>query len=139
MLAVQAQREYPEMATLFPETEATAPAVLNVEAALERLQGHREIYLALLQTFVTNKRGDVQKLVAALEAGRSAEARRLAHSMRGAAAILGAEQLAAKAAQTEQQLRGEAAQQLDIASLIRPLDEALAEALAAAGQVLANE
>ena len=84
-------------------------------------------------------RSVVTRLVAALEAGRSAEALRLAHSMRGAAAILGAEQLAAKAAQTEQQLRVEAAQQLDVASLIRPLDEALAEALAAAAQMLATK
>lgn len=124
------------MGSLFPESDSVAPAVLAVGAAVERLQGHRDIYHALLRTFVANERGDIKKLCAALDAGQLTEARRLAHSLRGAAAILGADQLSAKAAQIEQLLRSGAASDVITATLIPPLDEALVQALAAARREL---
>lgn len=127
------------MGSLFSQSESVEPAVLAVDAAVERLQGHRDIYHALLRTFVGNERADIKKLCQALDAGQLAEARRLAHSLRGAAAILGAEQLSARAAQIEQLLRSGAGPDVTTAALIPPLDEALAQALAAARHELSPQ
>jgi PAS domain S-box-containing protein len=66
---------------------------LDVSGGLKIMRGNLAKYRHLLDTFVRSHRGDVAALRAQLAAGKHADAQRMAHSLKGVAAMLGAENL----------------------------------------------
>ena len=76
----------------------TAPILLA-------LRGKSEKYLALIGDFVASHANDMASLTASLADGDQLTAERLAHTLKGTGAILGANQLAEKAALLERKLR----------------------------------
>jgi len=78
---------------------------MDLARGVAMLRGDAAKYLQLLGRFVDGHAGDVKLLAASLAAGDVAEARRLAHSLKGSGATLGADRLAARAALLEDILR----------------------------------
>jgi two-component system sensor histidine kinase/response regulator len=78
---------------------------IDFETGLKRLGGKRERYEALLRKFADKQATTVFTVRAALAAGDAAAAERDLHSLRGAAASLGANALAEAAAKAEQSLK----------------------------------
>jgi HPt (histidine-containing phosphotransfer) domain-containing protein len=74
------------------------------------LHGDGDKYLELLERFVASHRHDVAQLSRSLAEGDHANALRLAHTLKGTAATLGANHLASLARQLEMQLNALAAQ-----------------------------
>ena len=90
-----------------PSTHSSAPTpaaapdvILDVDGAVRRLLNDRALYLTLLEQFDGMMPSDLSQIEAVVAASSMAEARRLVHSMCGAARMLGAERLAAVTAQT---------------------------------------
>ncbi|MFM7199847.1 MAG: Hpt domain-containing protein [Myxococcota bacterium] len=98
-------------------------SILNVEEALERLDGDHELYAEVLQLFME----DTPKLLDALKlevrGHSSREATRLAHSIKSAAANVGASEVARLAAQCE--LAGKNDRWEELPQLVFGLDEAM--------------
>lgn len=78
---------------------------IDTEGALKRLGGKRERYEALLRKFAKKQSGSVVAVRAALAAGDDAGAERELHSLRGAAASLGAIAIAEVTAEAERALK----------------------------------
>lgn len=69
--------------------------LLDAEPAISRMLGSRSLYLSMLDMFRVQLMIDMEQVQEAIAAGSQREALRLIHSTKGAAKILGAEQLAA--------------------------------------------
>jgi PAS domain S-box-containing protein len=80
----------------------------DVPDALTRLRGDLPRYLRLLRQFIAQQQLDPARVHALLAAGEQAEARRLAHDLKGTAATLGVAHLASLAAGVERGLRVQA-------------------------------
>jgi len=78
---------------------------LNVERGLAALLGNTPKYLSLMIRFAASNADSMSRLAASLDAGELATAQRLAHSIKGAAATLGADRLSEMSAQLEAILR----------------------------------
>jgi two-component system, sensor histidine kinase and response regulator len=98
--------------TLTPAVQASSALLelpelpgLNVAAALRRLGNEPAAYLSLLRRLVSSQADCPDRIEMALGAGNIAEAERLAHTLRGTAANLGAGALQEAAAQLEMALR----------------------------------
>ena len=83
---------------------AAVPGV-NVNRGITAFRGKAGKYLDLLTRFVEAHAQDMGKLGASLTRGDQATALRLAHTLRGTAATLGADQLAAMAGRLEEGLK----------------------------------
>lgn len=70
-----------------------ADVALDVEAALERMGNDHEMYREISHYFAENLPRSLQSLAEALRDGRSEEGRRLAHSLKGNCATVGAGEL----------------------------------------------
>jgi PAS domain S-box-containing protein len=103
-----------------------ASLALDRELGLRRCGGNRTLQAQLLARFVAEQSDAARQLSALLDAGRSAEAERLAHSLRGIAGNLGMQRLASAAEQVESALRAGAAPLPDPAPLRQALEEVLA-------------
>lgn len=79
-------------------------AGLDTDAALARLNGNAPVYLKMLRRFL-ELRDVPDRIEHQLTEGQPGEAERLAHTLKGVAAGLGAERLRGQAAQLEQCLR----------------------------------
>jgi GAF domain-containing protein/CheY-like chemotaxis protein/HPt (histidine-containing phosphotransfer) domain-containing protein len=90
---LQAQELYEALERLFPDEadaeDAPAPPV-NLEAALGTVEGDRTLLAELAALFVQDYRGRLAELRQALEVGDARSAERAAHTLKGAAASLGA-------------------------------------------------
>ncbi|MBS1191851.1 MAG: sensor hybrid histidine kinase [Rhodocyclaceae bacterium] len=84
-----------------PGQPAGAAAVLDTERGLKILRGRVDSYRQLLAKFAAGRPAALSALRQALAAGDRDEARRLAHSMKGAAGNLGAHALQTAAAALE--------------------------------------
>ena len=84
-----------------PDAGALSIAGIDTESALRRIGGKRERYESLLRKFAKQQAGAVEEIRTALAAGDAATAERGAHSLKGAAATLGATTLAEAAEKTE--------------------------------------
>ena len=82
------------------DTRLAVPGI-DVDAGLRRTGGNRKRYETLLRKFGEQQSGTGAALVAALAKGDMATAERTAHSLKGAAATLGAKALAEAASQAE--------------------------------------
>jgi PAS domain S-box-containing protein len=78
---------------------------MNVAHGLAALRGNNEKYLKLLAQFLELHADDMTRLTASLVASDHATALRLAHTLKGTGATLGADQIAAPAAELEALLR----------------------------------
>jgi CheY-like chemotaxis protein/HPt (histidine-containing phosphotransfer) domain-containing protein len=76
-------------------------AGIDTQSALKRTGGNRQRYMSLLRRFADSQVGAVGEIRAALKAQDSVTARRIAHSVKGAAANLGANALATAAGSAE--------------------------------------
>jgi signal transduction histidine kinase/DNA-binding response OmpR family regulator/HPt (histidine-containing phosphotransfer) domain-containing protein len=76
-------------------------AGIDTKSALRRTGGNRKRYESLLRRFAESSAGVVEEIRAALAAGDTSTAARAAHSLKGAAANLGAGALAELAARAE--------------------------------------
>ena len=79
---------------------ATLPGI-DVPHGLSTLRGNSDKYLALLERFVESHTDDMAKLAASLTNGDRTTALRLAHTLKGTGATLGADHLAAIAGHLE--------------------------------------
>jgi len=84
-----------------PVHESWEPAELDIDGALSRIGTNTATYWRLAQTYARHHAGDADQLTAALQAGDFGLAGRLAHTLRGASATLGADALAAAAGALE--------------------------------------
>jgi PAS domain S-box-containing protein len=82
------------------EKALTIPGI-DVEAGLKRTGGNRKRYESLLHKFAEQQAGSVAAMRSALSLGDAATAERVAHSLKGAAATLGANGLSEAAAKAE--------------------------------------
>jgi two-component system sensor histidine kinase/response regulator len=94
-----------------------AIAGIDTEGALKRLGGKRERYEGLLQKFADKQAGTIRAVRNALASGDVATAERDIHSLRGAAATLGASALAEAAEKAEQSLKEGSADEMAIQQL----------------------
>jgi HPt (histidine-containing phosphotransfer) domain-containing protein len=78
---------------------------LDYAAGLDRMMGDREMFLRVLARFRQDYRDGVARVRAAIDAGDLALAQRLAHTLKGAAAMIEARGLRQQAVDTEQALR----------------------------------
>jgi signal transduction histidine kinase/DNA-binding response OmpR family regulator/HPt (histidine-containing phosphotransfer) domain-containing protein len=74
---------------------------IDTQTALKRTGGNRQRYVSLLRRFADSQVGAVGEIRAALKPQNSATAQRIAHSLKGAAANLGANALATAAGSVE--------------------------------------
>jgi signal transduction histidine kinase/CheY-like chemotaxis protein len=78
---------------------------LDYERGLKIVRGNLGKFLHLINTFANGHVDDIAKLRASLDAGEMADAQRLAHTLKGVAATLGAEELRQCAFDVEQAVR----------------------------------
>ncbi len=114
-----------------PAASPASLAILDDRAGLRRTGGNRTRYEALLRSFRAQQDG----AVAAIRAADAATAERLAHTLKSTAGTIGADQLAASAAQVEAAIRARAPDD----ALLTELAAALTAADAAIGRRLAAE
>jgi signal transduction histidine kinase/CheY-like chemotaxis protein len=84
---------------------------LNLELGLKRTTNKPGLYINLLRKFITSQEGAMQHMRQALDLGDRQTAERIAHTLRGVAANLGATELQSRATVLEAALRSEAAEQ----------------------------
>jgi PAS domain S-box-containing protein len=107
---------------------------IDVDAGLKVAHGNAERYLRLMQLFATSHADGMDRLCAQYDAGHLEDARREAHSLKGAAATLGIHVLQQRALELENAIRGNAPAE-HICDLARDFEEAyagLAQRIAAA-------
>jgi HPt (histidine-containing phosphotransfer) domain-containing protein len=142
----------PAPAPASPAADAAAQPVLqalaaspriNVALGQQRSNDNPVLYVSLLRKFVAAQADVVQRIQHALLEGDRATAERLAHTLKGLAANLGAATLQAAAGQLETSLRQDAAAALATADLLAPvaaeLQLLIGELRAAPGLLLAEE
>ena len=120
-----------------PVLAAPVPG-LDTTLGLRRVLGKKPVYLALLRKFVTGQRDAVAALRAALAQGDHVLAERLAHTLKGVAGNIGAEQVQADAGAVEQAVHEQATPER-IAPLLDALDGPLAALVHALGRQLPPE
>jgi PAS domain S-box-containing protein len=108
---------------------------MNVARGLNALSGKADKFLDLMRRFVESHSEDMVRLAAALADGDYATAQRLAHTLKGTGATLGADHLAIKAGSLESVLRANLGGGLRVDE-IRPELEAIRQALAALAAAL---
>ena len=86
-------------------------AGLDVESGLRRVRNKVEIYIRLLEIFARDNADYVATIRERLSSGEIAEAQRMAHSLKGSAATLGAMALSQCALDLEQALREQVSQE----------------------------
>ena len=119
-------------------TSMPSATVLDFETGLGYFSGKRSNYLRMLAKFIQNHDDDANRMALALESGQPETAQRIAHSIKGTAAMLGLAALHQVARALELNLR-QTPEAYDRAADISLLRTALAEASEAIDQVLAED
>jgi two-component system sensor histidine kinase/response regulator len=88
-----------------PIVTAAASDSLDMAAALERVEGDRELLEELARLFAEECSGDMARLRQAMDGGDARMIEQLAHKMKGAALSLGAPKVSAAASELEIQAR----------------------------------
>lgn len=109
-----------------------SPAI-HYAAGLERVMGDQDMYLRVLTRFRLDYHDKAAHLRAALDAGDLPLAQRIAHTLKGAAAMIEARALRGLAVEAEQQLRCGAGAEVQ---LLDRLDAELARVMAQADALL---
>jgi CheY-like chemotaxis protein len=128
-------------------TQASAPSVvegllmdqgLHMDEALARMRGNRDLYTKLLNQFVTEYWTFHERARQLSRNGETTELLRLAHSLKGVAASLGANRIADAAGKLERAVReGRTDDGIDeVESKLRPLFRTLVDQLGIVGSSL---
>ncbi len=107
---------------------------VDVQDGLARMRFKTSLYERVLRDFHARISGETGRITAALDAGDWEGARRMAHSLKGLCATIGAGRLSQIARELEQSLQAQDANHLN---LLEVLDEALHEVLAGIAEVVA--
>jgi signal transduction histidine kinase/CheY-like chemotaxis protein len=113
--------------------EAARAAGLDVDVALRRLLGDRNLYVSMLRRFAERHRSFERDVRAALNDADWATAERLAHTLKGLAASMGATPLATHATTLESLIRAQTAplaMSAQLQTVQRTLDATVAPILA---------
>lgn len=113
-----------------PTARPGQPQLLNLQAALRRLDS-QSLYDRLGQMFRQSAPAMLEELQKALQAEKKSEAQRLAHTLKGLAASLGAEKLALQAQEMEKALQGNVQARKNVNFLFRRLQKGLQKVLQA--------
>jgi PAS domain S-box-containing protein len=110
-----------------------APVVpgIDIEAGLKRTGGNPKRYEALLRKFADQQSGTIASIQSALAIGDAATAERAAHSLKGAAATLGANAVSESAARAEAAIKSGGAHDEAVRALAIALEALLANLKAA--------
>jgi len=100
-------------------------APLDTAAGMERLMGDRRIYLQILKRFRHDYASAVQDATIQLEGGDAASARRTIHTLKGAAGLIGGQEVYALAQRAEDAIGNG-----NSAGALRELDHAILRLLA---------
>jgi two-component system sensor histidine kinase/response regulator len=114
---------------------------LDCRAGLKLMRGNLAKYVHLLDIFSRSHAEDVATLRAQLAAGKNADAQRMAHTLKGVAATLGAEPLRQSALALEKLIReqGDLCRKEDREESVQRLATALSSVLSGIRQVLPDE
>ena len=85
-----------------PELTVNSIPGVNTDYRLAQLRGNRKTYLSMLGRLINEHGDDANQIREQLAGGNRVSACRLAHSLKGSSAMLGAEALSLAARQTEQ-------------------------------------
>jgi two-component system sensor histidine kinase/response regulator len=99
---------------------------IDTQTALKRTGGNRQRYVSLLRRFADSQVGAVGEIRAALKAQDSVTAQRIAHSLKGAAANLGANALATAAGSAEVAIKTQSEVEPALVEMERTLRAAVA-------------
>ena len=110
-----------------PGIDALKITGIDADLGLKRVGGKRERYESLLRKFADKQAGTVVVVRAALAAGDLAAAEREVHSLKGAAAALGAVTLSETASAAEESLKT----RIDVDKTLQSLASALNEVVEA--------
>jgi HPt (histidine-containing phosphotransfer) domain-containing protein len=115
-------------ASVVTQPKAHDAPVILVDALLKRCMNNAKTVEIVFRKFHEQVQGDIGKVEQSLGAGDHAETARVAHALKGAAAIMAADPLAAAAAEMEQLARGELVDQMNtqLAALRHEIDRCLA-------------
>jgi len=105
---------------------------IDTQSALKRTGGSRQRYESLLRRFADSQVGAVKEIRGALDARDSATAQRIAHSLKGAAANLGANGLASAAGRVELAIKTQSA----VESVLVEMEQTLFATVAAIQKAL---
>jgi signal transduction histidine kinase/DNA-binding response OmpR family regulator/HPt (histidine-containing phosphotransfer) domain-containing protein len=105
---------------------------IDTRTALKRTGGNHQRYQSFLRRLADSQAGAVQEIRVALNANDPATAQRTAHSLKGAAANLGADTLATAAASAEIAIKT----QNNVEAALVELERSLAQTVAAIGKAL---
>ena len=111
---------------------------LDVRDGLARVAGNRKLYRSLLRQFVDKQGGAAAEVATALTQGDRALAERIAHSLKGVAANLGAVRAQSAAARLEAAIR-EGRSAADVEAARHEVSEALAPLVAQLRATLVDE
>jgi two-component system sensor histidine kinase/response regulator len=119
-----------------PKTQAVAGSLeipgIDTRTALKRTGGNRQRYESFLRRFADSQSGAAREIRFALNANDPATAQRTAHSLKGAAANLGADTLATAAASAEIAIKA----QNNVEAALVELERSLAQTVAAIRKAL---
>ena len=108
--------------------QAARGLILNRVAGLQNAAGDQDLYTMLLENFRRDHSNDAEKIGTALKNGDTETARRIGHTLKGTAAIIGADNLSQAAALFEKSLvEKNAASTGEAAALRNALDAMLGE------------
>lgn len=85
-----------------PESPVNSIPGVNTDYGLAQLRGNRKTYLSMLGRLINEHGNDANQIREQLACGNQIAACRLAHSLKGSSAMLGAEALSLAARQMEQ-------------------------------------
>ncbi len=124
----------PASAAVAPPAMLAAIAGLDAERGLKTLNGNLTAYLRLLRRYAVDHSGDMAALRERLAAGEREEARRIAHSLKGASGNLGATDVQRLSGELEAALKqgGDAARIEELAGVVEGELQRLAGAILAA-------
>ncbi|UOD31848.1 Hpt domain-containing protein [Massilia violaceinigra] len=106
--------------------DAATREVIDMADGIDRIMGNRALYARMLQRFRSDYAHGPLPIGAALAAGDTILAHRLAHTLKGAAGLIGAHRLHQHASTLELALRTDpAAQEAALAALGDPFDQVL--------------
>jgi PAS domain S-box-containing protein len=128
MLARWTDRDMPPQATAAAPPPLETAAALDTESAMARMGGEAT-YLAMLAKFIPSQGQSLQSIEDALDVDDRSSAERLAHTLKGVAASVGALSLAETAGKLEKAIA--AGNEEEYPALIAVLADRLAQAVAA--------
>jgi CheY-like chemotaxis protein/two-component sensor histidine kinase len=130
------ERDLPAGGTDAGETQTTADELpdqlygIDIDAGLQRVGGNAKLFKKLLGEFYLDHREDIEAIQEALQAGDNETAERLAHTIKGVAATIGANELNFSAKNLELAIKQDKIDDIDrlideLAMVMRPIVEDL--------------